>query len=76
MRRYFFDLVSRDRSEYDFRGREFSSPENALQMAEMIALDLEVRSEGEWCGWTVNVRNPDGKHFFSIPVRSVDLIAA
>ena len=45
-------------------------------MAEMIALDLEVRSEGEWCGWTVNVRNPDGKHFFSIPVRSVDLIAA
>ena len=76
MKRYFFDLVSIDRSEYDFRGRECLSIEHAFQMAELIALDLELRSEGEWSGWAVNVRNPDGKHFFSVPVREVDLIAA
>jgi hypothetical protein len=76
MKRYFFDLVGMDRSEYDFQGRECSSPENALQMAELLALDLELRSEGEWRGSTVKVRNSDGKHFFSVPVRSVDLIVA
>jgi hypothetical protein len=52
------------------------SIEHAFQMAELIALDLELRSEGEWSGWTVKVRNPDGKHFFSVPVQAVDLIAA
>jgi hypothetical protein len=76
MKRYFFDLVSLDRAEHDFRGRECSSPELALQMAELIALDLELRSEGEWSGWTVKVRNPDGQHFFSVPVRSIDSVAA
>ena len=29
-------------------------------MAELITLDLELRSEGEWSGWTVKVRNRDG----------------
>ena len=76
MKRYFFDLVSLDRSEYDFRGHECSSLEHAFQMAELIALDLELRSEGEWSGWTVKVRNRDGKHLFSVPVRSVDQVAA
>ena len=39
-------------------------------------LDLELRSEGEWSGWTVKVRNTEGKHFLSVPVRSVDQLAA
>jgi len=47
MCRYFFDLVSQKRREYDFRGREISSQEDAFQMAEIIALDLELESEGE-----------------------------
>ena len=45
-------------------------------MAEIIALELELKSEGEWRGWTVEVRNSDGRHVFSVPVRSVDVIAA
>ena len=76
MERFFFDLVSNPRSEYDFRGRECSSSEHALQMAELIALDLALRSEGEWSGWAVKVRSSDGKHFFSVPVRPIDLVAA
>jgi uncharacterized protein DUF6894 len=75
MNRYFFDLVGRDRAEYDFQGRECSSLENAFQAAEFIALDLGLKSEGNWCGWIVRVRNSDGKEFFSVPVRSADLIA-
>jgi len=45
-------------------------------MAEIIALDLELKSEGEWLGWSVEVRNSDRKHLFSVSVRSVDVIAA
>ena len=45
-------------------------------MAEIIALDLELESEGEWCGWSVEVRNSDGRHLFSVAVQSVDVIAA
>ena len=76
MCRYFFDLVGQKRTEYDFRGREISSLEDAFQMAEIIALDLELKSEGEWCGWSVEVRNSDGRHLFSVAVQSVDVIAA
>jgi hypothetical protein len=76
MCRYFFDLVGQKRTEYDFRGREISSLEDAFQMAEIIALDLELKSEGEWRGWSVEVRNSDGRHLFSVAVQSVDVIAA
>jgi hypothetical protein len=76
MCRYFFDLVGQKRTEYDFRGREFSSLEDAFQMAEIIAIDLELKSEGEWRGWSVEVRNSDSGHLFSVPVQSVDVIAA
>jgi hypothetical protein len=42
MRRYFFDLVGEERSEYDYRGRDLPSPESAYQFAELIAVDLAV----------------------------------
>ena len=76
MNRYFFDLVSQHRSQYDYRGREFPTPENAFQLAELIALDLGVEAEGEWCGWAIKVRNARGQQFFSIPVHDLDLAAA
>lgn len=74
MKKYFFDLVSRHHSEYDYRGREFSAPEKAFQLAELMALDLEI--EGERSGWSVHVRSAHGQQFFWIPVREAELIAA
>ena len=66
MKRYFFDLGRQGQSVYDHQGRDFESDDAAYQLAELIALDLEV--EGEWAGWAVAVRSPEGKSVFSIPV--------
>jgi len=66
MKRYFFDLGREGQSVYDHQGRDFQNDDAAYQLAELIALDLEV--EGEWVGWTVAVRSPEGRSIFSIPV--------
>ena len=66
MKRYFFDLGRQGQSVYDHQGRDFESDDAAYQLAELIALDLEV--EGEWAGWVVAVRSPKGESVFSIPV--------
>jgi hypothetical protein len=76
MSKYFFDRVSRHRAEYDYQGRALPTPENARQLAELIALDLEIEPEGKWSGWAIAVRNAQGQQFFSIPVRAPELIAA
>ncbi len=76
MNTYFFDRVGHDRAEYDYRGRACSTPEAARQLAELIALDLEVMDEGSWCGWVINVRNAIGQQFFSVPVPEPGLMVA
>jgi hypothetical protein len=68
MQKYFFDLVGQDRSQYDYRGRVFAAPESAFRLAELMALDLNIRSEGEWSGWTIAVRNAQGQQIFSVPI--------
>jgi hypothetical protein len=76
MNRYFFDLVSRHRAQYDYQGREFRTPDQAREMAELIALDLEIASaEGEWAGWAVDVRNAQGRREFCIPVQAIGVAA-
>jgi hypothetical protein len=70
MKRYFFDVGRQGQSVYDHQGRDFESDDAAYQLAELIALDLEV--EGEWAGWTVAVCSPEGRSVFSIPVGNGD----
>jgi uncharacterized protein DUF6894 len=76
MNRYFFDVVLKSHSEYDYRGREFSSVEKAAQLAELIALDLEISPQGEWAGSTVSVRDQRGQQLYSREVRAPELAAA
>jgi hypothetical protein len=76
MKRFFFDVAARTYVQYDYRGREFAKPEDARELAELIALDLECSDEGDWAGAEVQVRNVGGDRLFSVPVRSSDLIAA
>ena len=73
---YFFDRVGTDRSEYDYKGIIFQTPEMARQMAELIALDLGIDSDGSWLGWSVDVLDVRGKKFFSVPVGTPELAAA
>jgi hypothetical protein len=76
MNRYFFDVVLKNRSEFDYRGREFSSVEKAAQLAELIALDLEINPQGEWAGSMVTVRDAGGKQLYTREVRTPELAAA
>jgi len=43
MKRYFFGLGGQSRSMYDYEGGDFGTPDAAYQLAELIALDLEVQ---------------------------------
>jgi hypothetical protein len=76
MKRYFFDIVSGHRSEYDYRGHDCPTANAAHQLAELIALDLGIEPDGKWCGWNIKVRCAQGQQFFSIPVREHCLAAA
>jgi hypothetical protein len=69
MKRYFFDRVGEKRLEYDYCGSVLPSLEAAYQVAEMIAIDLEIVEEGAWSGWEISVRDAGGRKFFSVPVR-------
>ena len=76
MGKYFFDRVRDGRAEYDYHGRIFPTPEKARQLAELIAIDLEIEPDGRWLGWAVDVRNAHGERFFTIPVRASELACA
>jgi hypothetical protein len=76
MKRYFFDVISQAGSAYDYRGREFPSPEQAYQMAELMALDLQLCPPGEWAASSINVRDSFGTEFFTMRVQPPELQAA
>jgi len=69
MARYFFDIVDQHRRAcYDYKGRETPSPQKALSLAEVIALDLCCTNPDAWSGCSVEVRDRQGQRLFSIPV--------
>jgi len=77
MTRYFFDVANDSDVHYDYRGREFEKPEEARELAELIALDIECTDDGsELDAAEVQVRNVSGDRLFSVPIRELDLIAA
>jgi hypothetical protein len=76
MKRFFFDVSSKTHVHYDYQGRDFARPEQARELAELIALDLECSDDGERIGWEVQVRNVTGARLFSVPVRQLEQLAA
>ncbi len=60
MIRYFFDCVGQSRRLYDFHGRRLSGDGEAQQLAELLALNLDVEGDEEFVGGRVEVRNPQG----------------
>jgi hypothetical protein len=75
MKRYFFDVMIRDRSELDYMGRLFPTAEEAYDAAELMALDLVVRHEEEMIGSAVTVSSAEGRKLFSILVQASNLAA-
>ena len=76
MMRFFFDYTSNDRSLYDYRGEDFPTPGAAIDFAQTTAQVLTNSLSGDWVGWSIEVRNADGKKFLSLPVRNAAQIAA
>lgn len=75
MKRFFFDVSFKTHVRYDYQGRDFAQPEQARELAELIALDFEC-SDVETPGAEVQVRNITGTCLFSVPIRQPELIAA
>ena len=68
MTRLFFDVVSTQSRTYDFHGRNFSRPEEAAHMAELIAMDLGCSETDDWNGSHVQVWDATGDMLFLVPV--------
>ena len=66
--RLFFDVFKQRTPSYDFHGRYFGRPEDAAQMAELIAVDLGCSETNDWVGSQVQVRNEAGEMLFAFPV--------
>lgn len=75
MKRFFFDVSYKTYVRYDYQGRDFAQPEQARELAELIALDLEC-SDSETMGTEVQVRNIGGTCLFSVPIRKPEAVAA
>jgi hypothetical protein len=68
MIQYCFALTSPRHAESRLRIGEFPSAERALQLAELIAFELDAEADGTWRDWTVEVRNVEGRRLFAVPV--------
>ena len=51
MQRYFFDVAARTHVQYDYHGREIHKPEQARELAELIALDIECTDGDDFSRW-------------------------
>lgn len=76
MKRFFFDVSTKTHTQYDYQGRDFAQPEQARELAELIALDIECSEDSTGPGIEVQVRNILGTCLFAVPVRQADLLAA
>jgi len=66
--RFFFDYTTRDQSIRDYQGDEFPSSKDAFDFAETTAQILKNNLNGDWIGWSVEVRDAEGAKYFSSPV--------
>ena len=66
--RLFFDVLKEQNRSYDFHGCDFSRPEDAAQMADLIATDLGCSETDDWVGSQVQVRDVAGETLFSVAI--------
>ena len=68
MTRFFFDFTSNDSTLYDYGGEQLLSHDDAYDFALATAEVLRHSQNENWSGWSVNVRDAEGKSFFSLPI--------
>ena len=65
MKRFFFDVSFNTHVQYDYQGRDFAQAEQARELAELIALDLECRDDRDF-------RSPGPQYRRHLPVLDPD----
>jgi hypothetical protein len=51
MNRYFFDVAAKTYVQYDYKGRDFERPDQARELAELIALDVDASMATDRLAW-------------------------
>jgi CheY-like chemotaxis protein len=66
--RLYLDFKSKSRVLYDYAGDEFLSTEDAYDFAAETADGLKNQLDRAWVGWSIEVRNAEGKKYFTLPL--------
>jgi hypothetical protein len=73
--RFFFDYTTTGQALYDYRGDEFLNAAAAYEYAETTAQLLKNKLNGDWRGWSIEVRNATGGTCFCLAVDNVEVRA-
>ena len=76
MTRYFFDVNAQGSLRYDFSGCWLPRPDQAQEMAELIAMDLACLEVNQSFPTEVQVRDAAGQQLFSVPVKKTAAVVA
>jgi hypothetical protein len=74
--RFFIDYETKGKSLYDYQGDDFMSSKDAFDFAQESAQSLKNTLDGDWIGWSVEVRDAQGRKYFSFQVGADHVIAA
>jgi two-component system, chemotaxis family, chemotaxis protein CheY len=66
--RFFFDYKAKHHSIYDYNGEEFKDDHGAFDFAEATVHHLRTSLKDDWNTYSVEVRDAEGKKYFSLPV--------
>jgi CheY-like chemotaxis protein len=70
--RFFFDYKAERDTIYDFKGEDFRDDQSALEFAEATVHHLKASLKGDWNTYAVEVRDAEGKKYFSLPITPCD----
>jgi hypothetical protein len=76
MIRFFFDVKASGSIDHDYKGQFLRTIQDAVQMAELMALDLSFKSMNTSALPEVQIRDARGNLLASVPVRVMDAVAA
>jgi CheY-like chemotaxis protein len=68
----YLDYTSTGRVLYDYAGDEFLSAEDAYDFAVETAHYLKNQLDGDWRGWSIEVRNAEGKKYFTLSLDAAE----
>jgi len=75
MIRYFFDIKIKTSVKHDFIGQLLSTPEQARELADMMATDLICTRPNDVPNMEVEIRSSDGTLISSVPTNTKSLNA-